>query len=1200
MKKKLSLPIFITAFLITVSALFFNTTNYYADRSMIDPSYFQYSVNSYIGAWYDPQSGCFLLQTLDNQKTNENYYQTRVMEFSRIKTVADGSSYVNPTDAKYVTDREATLDEKDPHIYRVVSSNANHAILKDGNYYDRQYVAFDRMNMPVENDTVTLPNENGSPTRYAYTTFILDQELVFSAIKNKYPDWYAEITYFQSQNIPVWLGLDSVMIAHYPSSEMANYRIDNTSNDFGWTGYAGQLLKVTIGGGEYYRWSNWEDLSKYFPNSLGSFETGKGIYTHYNKYVCLSADVIPPTDNAPVTGVTDTIIGTEVIAKSYGDSNVSVGMEYNGSYDIYSAPSTYTYNTSNEFNLGEAIPSTESYTNGINVSNWYGSVTVDLHKVTYTMNIPYTIVTAEQGEKTQYVQVRTTTEMSPGDHDGLIYPATYDSFDGTYYYYTCSYQTSDSKVNYYTNVYTYDVEGYYYAVNNINLYQHDFTKIDNTFSSVTYDASAIIPYTVTINGQTVSSMYGNKFSTTTFAADTNAHVQVPSTLTAAPINIRVGEDVSSAAEAHAYMGQIVAQKYGNYGLITTNDTVSLNGVTYISPTDKNYTATNGAYYIGDAYNDRTLATRRVTIPAETQNGEYYTSLRSEYAQMVAGYSSNTIRLHGKSDAKRGILSGYKQNEPIIVHTPVISPISIKGEDETQLVNSALSKNDTQLILDNTYTLTFDWETYFHYKGYTKENFVDYVKGKEVRFPFDVIVDGVSYTTYESIGYTDWIDVGNVDSFEFYLPSWAEENVYGSDTFDDGIINRIQARVYAVNYIDDEREKWQESANTNRAKYMATYDYPVQVSGVLYDFKIVSVNDTALFDEEVKEVEKAVYNFVRNLSEKTNGVLNRFGLSNIRYTLNGEINSQWNTENTLPTGNGNTPLLYCGHTFGFTLKSIANLGDSKDSIEIVPVYRYIGKDGSQKEVSVYYERAGKLINIYEDDYYRKTHIGSEYFKGSMYDYGIYDPVTFTAEQKNTTTNDILYRETESFSAGKIILPSALSLLTGNEEQLFVNQASNSIDSLRYNIENGLENIGAETYEDFESSMQTWYGNYTIPNDIYVCEKTQNGSDAYLDLVKEEGVCSPDSEIWLKDGYLVLGFEITSKNEGKPHLSYYGAASNMWQTQSGGAVPEVEVEYYDPINDETHTVKVPLKDGDIAIIDMGRKYSDRYSLGILYIN
>lgn len=1188
MQKKHFIPLFITTFVFLVGIFIYGKTNVYADQSMIDPSYYEYSITSTVGTWYDPHSGCFLFQTLDKKRTSGNYYRTLLVELSRIK---DG---VNPTDAIYRTDKEAVVIGNDPHFYEVNTSGNDNGKVVDGKLYEREYVAFDRLGLPVETRLVTLDG-----LVHEYNTFVLDKEVMFRAIAQKYPKWHEEITRKQNANIPIWFGVDSVMLAHYP--ERANpprpIQVDkNGTMVDGWMGEVWVSNYTTKSHGEYYRWTNWEDMRAHFPNNIGSFATGSGIYTHFNTYVCLSAAVIPPQGGEVVSGVKDEIVSSEVIVKTYGDANTSSGTAYGGSFDAYSAPHCYTYNTSNEFNLGDAIPSSESYINGVNVSNWYGSVKIDKHRVTYTLNIPYTLVTAIPGTKIMYIQIPTTEIMSPGLHDGLYYPESYDSFDGTYYYYTCSYEAEDNTIAYYCNTYPFTVSAEYYAISNINLYQHKNTIVSNLFSRVSYNGTTI-PYYAAINGAAVST--GGYFNDVSFASNTGYHVQVPAALHAEPVNIRIPQTIYTEAEAFAYIGQVINQKYGSANLIVKNDELNLNGVSYLTANSKNFVS-NGAYYIGSAANDSLTQTRTITIPEETQNGKYKTYLQSNYVRMVAGSSSNAFRL----DGIQCILPGYTRNEPINVHTPVISPISIRGEDKTQLVRSALSTEETQLILDNTYTLKFDWNDYFHKKGYTQPNFPDYVKTKEVRFPFDVIVNGVSYPTYESIGYTDWIDVGNVESFQFYVPSWAEENVYGSNSYGGGVARRIQARVYAINYIEDEVSKWQQIANTDRnqnneaVNYMATYDYPVQVSGVMYDFKVVSVNDKYLYSDDSSH---GVYNFVHNLCEKTTGVLNRFGLPNIRYTLNGEINSEWNTDNVLPTGTNNTPLLHNGHTFGFTLKTIANLNGKNDSIEITPKYRYVGKDGTTKEVSVYFEDAeGKIKSIYDDTYFWETYIGSEYHKGCMYDYFNYDPVAFTAAYKNTNENDILFRKSETHSFGKIILPSELSLLTGNEEQLRANQSKSAEESLRYNTNGGLGSIADAEYEDFEASMQTWYGRYTIPNNVYVCEKTENGSDKFMDVMKEEGACTLDSDIWLKDGYLILNFEITSKNEGLNHLSYYGAASNMWAKENGETEDKTEIKYINPSIQDVETLEIPLKDGDVAIIDLSRRYSDRYSPGILYLN
>lgn len=39
------------------------------------------------------------------------------------------------------------------------------------------------------------------------------------------------------------------------------------------------------------------------------------------------------------------------------------------------------------------------------------------------------------------------------------------------------------------------------------------------------------------------------------------------------------------------------------------------------------------------------------------------------------------------------------------------------------------------------------------------------------FPFSAKVNDTYYEVEAATGYTEWIDLGNVESFEFYLPSY---------------------------------------------------------------------------------------------------------------------------------------------------------------------------------------------------------------------------------------------------------------------------------------------------------------------------------------------------------------------------------------------------------------------------------------------
>ena len=100
------------------------------------------------------------------------------------------------------------------------------------------------------------------------------------------------------------------------------------------------------------------------------------------------------------------------------------------------------------------------------------------------------------------------------------------------------------------------------------------------------------------------------------------------------------------------------------------------------------------------------------------------------------------------------------------------------------------------------------------------------------------------------GYTAWIDVGAVEQVTFYLPTWATEGIYGSDSATDQArydYNSlpVQVKCYANNYVKDfgqigeEYEANQTLIDGTTYNYVATYDYPVQISGVIYDMTALS-------------------------------------------------------------------------------------------------------------------------------------------------------------------------------------------------------------------------------------------------------------------------------------------------------------------------------------------------------------------------
>ena len=159
---------------------------------------------------------------------------------------------------------------------------------------------------------------------------------------------------------------------------------------------------------------------------------------------------------------------------------------------------------------------------------------------------------------------------------------------------------------------------------------------------------------------------------------------------------------------------------------------------------------------------------------------------------------------------KGTITGWKNyldNEPVVVHSPVIAPFHIEGSKYTQIVrdnhrrtkengyskdygdNKEWKASDgsiQQLVLDRTYRIRWDWKNYFEKKekynvGYNAPaGLSKYISRKEMRFPFAVEVNGVFYDVlYDEDGllasksgkkavYTRWITIWDKDGFETRL------------------------------------------------------------------------------------------------------------------------------------------------------------------------------------------------------------------------------------------------------------------------------------------------------------------------------------------------------------------------------------------------------------------------------------------------
>ena len=178
-----------------------------------------------------------------------------------------------------------------------------------------------------------------------------------------------------------------------------------------------------------------------------------------------------------------------------------------------------------------------------------------------------------------------------------------------------------------------------------------------------------------------------------------------------------------------------------------------------------------------------------------------------------------------------------------------------------------------------------------------------------------------------------------------------------------------------------------------------------------------------------------------------------------------------------------------------------------------------------------------------------------------------------------------------------------------------------------------------------SMQTWYGGYYVPSALYVMDLrgfswtdldgvTWTGAEvkadpqgfirkyAYYDRAHGDGL-QGDEDIFLQSGYLKINFDIKAWKDwydsshdpvtehedyynhrdgiAEPYLKYEGTNGGMWRTQGYTPTDGWDPGSPDPPTPNPDPPKAPPTDpGDVVVIDIGKRWSERYKAGIFNIN
>ncbi|MBP3805471.1 MAG: hypothetical protein J6I76_16560 [Oribacterium sp.] len=817
-----------------------------------------------------------------------------------------------------------------------------------------------------------------------------------------------------------------------------------------------------------------------------------------------------------------------------------------------SAPEGYTWNigdslkgSSPEFDIGVGIPATEDIKNGFVANAWYGKV---------------------KGYERELSKDYEITYMCHGERDvkrGSGPNAYWDTVDYTV---TCKIPTKRSAT--------------YQAIYNADLRELNKVIVDNKAfgknGPVVYGPDDVDYNTVNVE----LLLNGKKEETPTtykenYPVNDADHIDWPETPPVQHVNIgHTGTRKWSQQECINNMSlQEDADSTELLTVTSYSDKVVINGVTYLAggsaTSHDRYNPAEGPKEVsvqnfpvtsntgsGGQYLQRNNNTV-VNIPSDVKNGTYATRLTMTYARMMPrdGNTKDTI-LDGVSAILNESMYGqtFKSNEPIIVDTPVISPVIITDpETATQLVK-APNASAYKLLLDGTYTLEFQPEIWksedrtsdsgdstldgYENESDTADRYDKYVAHKRVRFPFPVeaadINDGDTqkYWPLTGTGFTEWIEIPKYSNvLKFYIPTWVKE----TNTMD-----RLNQRVYTAEFrvesissdgVDDDTEE--SDINTELDSHVSTYTIDMIVAGSIYDFKIIGTSDKDMFAGYSEDVnEDTNYAFVPNYEEKRVGTKNRLGKDYIRYAYDGSVTTNWSSTNTLPLRNGTSNkykdmgALWKGTTFSFSFKTIANLSDANDSIVIKPRFKYvvmtndadgnkIDKTYTNDELAMFYsDEKGNYIRVGsaqdKTTHQRFVQLKNPQFRGSWYMGGgleswfttierdiiknrfgsgyfdlIPDDISYTTGKLGKTNIEFQNTKNYSYSMSEIKLDKNLRMLTGDREQLARNQSAMRHETNFDNIGN-LVNGGGNTVPEntFRDSMQTWYGQYTIPQKFYI--------------------------------------------------------------------------------------------------------------------
>lgn len=529
---------------------------------------------------------------------------------------------------------------------------------------------------------------------------------------------------------------------------------------------------------------------------------------------------------------------------------------------------------------------------------------------------------------------------------------------------------------------------------------------------------------------------------------------------------------------------------------------------------------NGSQIMNDSWSGQNAPTPG-RIPDPTVIGE---NVLYSPNNMISSSLLNRANTSSSGTIFYNLIQGIKGGSPkqfpingintVTVHTPTVNYSSVSDDREhNQKTNP--NYNRSALILERPFIVTIPTSgQHRNIPGYGNRDYAKYIRDKQVLFPFDVY----NGTQTQFIPANTWISipVSQIDT-TFYLPVWVNEGNY-----------EVLFRSFAENS-PSSGFTTQPNANLDLTHHVSTQTIPVEVIGRVYDFRITDIADYNW--EDVFRIQKGsathtgAYYWVqdRSIDGAPRGNTSPYMLP----ILPGSHPSSGKKNISVKTG----------YHFKFDLKTKGNMFGRDDAIHITPTFYFVSRDGSRRqEVDLYYhtnERLFVRIGGPEDTERRHVTLNTrlrnvpqqEMIDAAHY---VYDHYANTNLPRSQFVEQYLKDAAKPTWVGKydwMLLPYQVRTFIGP---------------------NHVPSGASATPQRANASIQTWYGEYSLPAAAYAVPKGTNIAE-----YGRTNRLTDKSPIFLRDGYIIVNFDIeTIRNKDllNPHLQYmHGPLNNQWRKE-----------------------------------------------------